>query len=98
MTPRSKKLVALETNNTSTTTPGQPATQRHSTSPSCFRSLGAGEYPLSPQMPDRSPVTPLRLLIRLTGREVLVLMYRKRASAEGEQGSRVCWRAFDTAI
>ncbi len=61
MTPRSKKLLALETKNISTRTPGQPASQRHSTSPSCFRALGAGEYRLSPEMPDRSPVTPLCL-------------------------------------
>ncbi len=52
------------TKNTSTRTPGQPASQRHSTSPSRFRALGAGEYRLSREMPDRSPVTPQSLQIR----------------------------------
>jgi hypothetical protein len=58
MTPRSKKPVVLETNNTSTRTLGQPPRQRHSTSPSCLRALGAGEYRISPEMPDRFSVTP----------------------------------------
>jgi hypothetical protein len=38
---------ALEAKTTSTRTAGQPASQRDSASPSCFRALGAGEHSLS---------------------------------------------------
>ncbi len=98
MTPRSKKLLALETENTSTRTPGQPASQRHSSSPSCFRALGTGEDHLSPEMPDRSLVTPQSLQIRrhsdgrITGEviETSESWSRGKSQTTGEKSRAVC--------